>query len=96
MNEIQTRINSVIKILASDLSKVDKAIATSQAFSGMDITHFTSKQQQSVYKYITTSNKIMARYPTVRSHDDYKFLTDADLNKLLKSVQQFCLKLLYD
>jgi hypothetical protein len=94
MNEIQIRINFIIQLLAGDLSKSDKVIETSQAFSGMDITHFTEEKQQSVYKYIITTNKIMAKYPTIKSYDDYKIITDIDLNKLLKSVQQLCLKLL--
>lgn len=96
VNEIQIRINSVIKVLASDLLKVDKFKEVSTSFSGMDITHFTDKQKQHVYKYIITANKIMARYPTIETHDDYNIITDADLNKLLKNVQQFCLKLLND
>lgn len=96
VNEIQIRINSIIRILSSDLSKVDKFREVSPSFSGMDITHFTDKQKQNVYKYIMTANKIMARYSTIKTYDDYKIITDADLNKLLKNVQQFCLKLLND
>jgi flagellar biosynthesis/type III secretory pathway chaperone len=93
MNELQNRINSVIQILASDLPKTDKVVAASQAFSGMDITHLSKQKTQSVYQYIMTSNKIMARYPTIKSHDDYKIMSHTDLNKLLKNVQQLCLKL---
>jgi len=96
MNEIQIRINSIIRVLASDLSTADKYKEIAPSFSGMDITHFTEKQKQHVYKYMTTANKIMARYPTIRTGDDYKIITDSDLNKLLKNVQQFCLKLLND
>ena len=77
MNELQVRINSIIQILASDLSKADKVVATSKALSGMDITHLPSQTMQCIYKYITTSNKIIARYPTIKNNDDYKIISDA-------------------
>lgn len=96
MNDLQVRINSIIQILASDLSKADKVVAASQTLSGMDITHLSNQKTQCVYKYITTSNKIMACYPTIKSYDGYKIISDSDLNKFLKNIQQLCLKLLID
>ena len=96
MNELQVRINSITQTLASNLPKADKAVATSQALSGMDITNLSNQKKQCIYKYMTTSNKIIARYPTIKSNDDYKIISDADLNKLLKNIQQLCLKLLAD
>jgi hypothetical protein len=96
MNELQTRINSITQILASDLPKSKKAIASLQAFSGLDITHFNHKKKESVYKYLSTLNAVVARYPTIKTYDDYNIMTDVDLNKILKSIQQICLKLLID
>lgn len=96
MNELQIRINSIIQIFASDLSKADKVVAACKVLSGMDITHFTNQKKQMIYKHITASNNIMSRYSSIKNYDDYKIMSDADLNKLLKSVQQLCLKLLID
>lgn len=96
MIDLQARVNSIIQILTSDLSKADKVVAASQAFSGMDITHLSSQKKQCVYKYIISSNKIMAFYPTIKSNDDYKIISDTDLNKFLKNIQRLCLKLLVD
>lgn len=96
MNELQTRINSIIQILASELSKANKVTSALQAFSGLDITHFSSQKTKSVYKHITTVNSVAARYPIIKSYEDYEIITDKDLNKILKSIQQLCLKLLLD
>lgn len=96
MNELQSRINSVIQILTSDISKADKIVAAFRTLSGTDITHLSSQKTQYVYRHIIASNKIMARYPTIKNYDDYAIISDADLNKLLKSIKQLCLKLLND
>jgi iron uptake system EfeUOB component EfeO/EfeM len=94
MNELQAKIDSVIQILASDLSKANKLIAALQTLSGTDITHLSSQKKQCIYRQMNTSNKIIARYPTIKDYDDYAIISDADLNKLLKSVEQLCFKLL--
>ena len=41
-------------------------------------------------------NSITSHYPTIKTYDDYKIISDADLDELLKNVQQLCLKLLID
>ncbi len=97
MNDLQTRINTITQILASEPLKAHKVIASLQAFSGMDITHFSNQQKKSVYKYMATINDITSRYsPVIKSNDDYKIMSDADLNIILKNVQQLCIKLLID
>lgn len=97
MNDLQTRINAITQILASEPSKANKVIASLQAFSGMDITHFNSQQKKSVYRYMATINDVTSRYsPSIKTNDDYKIMSDADLNIVLKNVQQLCIKLLID
>ncbi len=96
MNELQIRINNVTQILASDLSKVNKVVASLEAFSGLDITHFDDKKTKYVYKHIATMNAITGRYPFIKTYDDYNLISEADLNKILKDIQQLCLKLLID
>ncbi len=95
MTDLQQRINSIIEILANDTSKAEKAVASLKAFSGLDITHFTSHQKDSIHKYLSKINNILTRYP-VTTDDDYKIIPDKDLNKILKSVQELCLNLLVD
>jgi ribosomal protein S13 len=95
MTDLQTRINAIIQILANDLPKADKVVASLKAFSGLDITHFNSHQNESINKYLTKINNITARYP-IKTDDDYKILSNADLSKILKSVQKLCLNLLVD
>lgn len=96
MNELHTRINSIIQILAGESSKANKAVASLQAFSGLDITDFSNQKKESVYKYMIAVDSIIARYPIIKIYDDYEMITDKDLNKILKNVQQLCLKLIID
>jgi hypothetical protein len=96
MNDIQIRINTFIQTLTNNETKASKVITSLQAFSGMDITHFNKKKTNSVYKYLATINSIVARYPIIKTNDDYQFMSDADLDKILKTIQQLCLKLLID
>ncbi len=96
MNDLQTRINTFIQSLASNETKAGKVVASLQAFSGMEITNFNKKKTNSVYKYLVTINSIVARYPIIKTNDDYQCMSDADLDKILKSIQQLCLKLLID
>lgn len=96
MNEIQSRINSVTHILASNASKADKVVGISKALSGLDITGLSNQKTECVYKHIITCNQIISRYPAIKNYDDYKIISDVDLNKFLKSTQQLCLKLLLD
>ncbi len=96
MNDYQQRINLVTQKLASESSKIDKVVTSLQVFSGMDITHFSRKKTESVYKHIATMNSIISRYPVIKTYEDYALISDIDLNKILKSIQQLCLKLLID
>lgn len=96
MNELQIKINSITQILSSDSSKLNKVVMSLQGFSGLDITNFSSKKKKSLYKYMAIINSITSHYPTIKTYDDYKIISDADLGELLKNVQQLCLKLLID
>ena len=96
MNDLQIRINTFIQSLASNETKASKVVESLQAFSGMEITNFNKQKTNSIYKYLTTLNSIMARYPIIKTNDDYQFMSDADLDKILKTIQQLCLQLLVD
>jgi hypothetical protein len=96
MNDLQIRINTFIQSLASNETKASKVVTSLQAFSGMDITHFNKQKTNSVYKYLSTINTITARYPIIKTNDDYQFMSDTDLDSILKCMQQLCLKLLID
>lgn len=93
MNELQERINRVTQVLAEDLPKHSKATTAMQTFSGLDITHFNNHQKNCIYKYMTAMNEITAHYPTIKTNDDYKIISETHLNKILKNIQQLCLKL---
>ncbi len=95
MTDLQTRINSIIQIFANDLPKPDKVVTSLKAFSGLDIAHFNSHQTKSINKYLGKINNILSLYP-IKTYDDYKIMSDSDLNKILKNIQELCLNLLVD
>ena len=94
VTNLQARINSIIQILAHDLLKADKVVASLKAFSGLDMTRFSSHQNESINEYLAQINNITSRYP-IKTDADYKIVSNADLNKILKSIQ-LCLNLLVD
>jgi hypothetical protein len=96
MNGLQIRINKITEILSSESSKQDKALLSLQAFSGMELTHFSQKKMKYFYKYISAINEITSYYPKIVIDNDYRSLSDRHLNEILKNVQQLCLKLLID
>jgi hypothetical protein len=95
MTDLQTRINSILQIFANNSSKVDKVVSALKAFSGLDITHFTAHQKESINKYLSKINKITSHY-LVKTYDDYKIISNPDLDKILNSVQELCFNLLVD
>jgi len=96
MNDLQIRINKITQILVSESSKQDKALLSLQAFSGLEITHFSQKRMKHFYKYMFAINAITSYYPRIIVDNNYNSLSDAHLNEILKNVQQLCLKLLID
>jgi hypothetical protein len=96
MSELNTRINAIIQILADTSSKANKVVASLQAFSGMDITHFSEQKKRTLYSHMTTINNITSRYSEIKTYEDYKIISNSDLSKILKSIQQLCFKLLID
>jgi len=96
MNDIQARINIITQSFASNETKAKKVSVSLQAFSGMDITHFNKQKTNSIYKYLGAVNRIIKNYPIVQVPDDYQYIPDSDLDKILKNIQQLCLKLLID
>jgi len=96
MTEIEMRINTITHILATEPSKIGKMAKSLQALHGLDFTHLNNKKKNSIYKHMTDYNKIMEKYPTIKTQDDYHLISDIDLSKILKSIQQLCIKLLID
>ena len=96
MNELQIKINSITHILASESLKPNKVVMSLQTFSGLDITHFNDQKKKAIYKHMAAINNITSHYPTITTHDNYKIISDTDLNEILKNVQQLCLKLIID
>lgn len=96
MSELKTRINAIIQILTDTSSKSNKVVAALRAFSEIDITHFDEQKTRSIYRDMTTINNITSRYPEIKTDEDYKIISDSDLNKILKNIRQLCFKLLID
>jgi hypothetical protein len=96
MNDLQTRINNITQLLSGESSKQNKVVMSLQSFSGLDITHFNNQQMKNIHKYMSAINEITSQYSSIRTYDDYSIISDPHINKILKNIQQLCLKLLID
>ncbi|OGT22899.1 MAG: hypothetical protein A3C55_06830 [Gammaproteobacteria bacterium RIFCSPHIGHO2_02_FULL_42_13] len=96
MNGIQQRVNTITRLLGADLPLPKKVTESLKAFSGTDITHVPAHHKKSIYHFLHTVNTITARYPFIKTDEDYSLISEADLNKILKNIQRLCLKLLVD
>jgi hypothetical protein len=96
MNDLHKRINTIIEAFASNSLKEKKVATALNGFMGMEITHLTKQKMNSIHKHMGMINSIISSYPIIKTKDDYKFMTEIDLDKILKNIQQLCLKLLID
>ena len=95
MNELNQKINLVIQALASEQIKPTKIVAACKNFSGLDMTNFSKKKKNFVHQHFGEINSITSQY-NIKTEDDYKIIAEPDLDKILKNIQQLCLKLLID
>ena len=93
MNELHLKINLVTQALSSDQAKPNKVVSALKNFSGLDMTNFSKKMMNTIHQHFGEINSITSQYK-IKTEDDYKIITDNDLNKILKNIQQLCLKLL--
>lgn len=95
MNELALKINLVTQSLASTQTKPNKVVAALKSFSGLDMTNFNKKKMNSIHQHFGEINCITAQYK-IATDDDYQIISDIHLDKILKTIQQLCLKLIID
>lgn len=95
MNETLKKIAAVAILLDKRLYKKDKVVMCLHELSGMDITALNKVHKDKLFKHLISINSILSQYP-INTDDDYGLVSDKDLDRLLKKVEQICTTLCSD
>ena len=95
MNETLKKIAAVAILLDKHLYKKDKVVKCLHELSGMDITALSQVYKDRLCKHLISINGILGQYP-INTDDDYKLVSDKDLDRLLKKIKQICATLCQD
>ena len=95
MNELKSRIDDVDKILNSNIAKYEKIVQACNRLTGLDITNMSESKKNRFYEHLNEMNSIMSHYKLIiKTWDDYQFISDKHLEKMLTSLRRLCRTLL--